>query len=60
MLRESTQFVKKERILLIKNKSCTISNLGTVSAFENSIVIKKSDPSDSVEFHKIWYNSAEF
>jgi hypothetical protein len=32
----------------------------TQPAFENLIVIKKSDPSDSVEFHKIWYNSAEF
>jgi hypothetical protein len=28
--------------------------------FQNSIVIKKSDPIDPVEFHKIQYNSAEF
>jgi hypothetical protein len=31
-----------------------------VAAFQNSIVTKKSDPSDLVEFHKIRYNSTEF
>jgi hypothetical protein len=30
------------------------------AAFQNSIVTKKSDPSNPVEFHKIRYNSVEF
>jgi hypothetical protein len=31
-----------------------------MAAFQNSIVIKKLDPSDPVEFRKIRYNSVEF
>jgi hypothetical protein len=30
------------------------------AAFQNLTVTKKSDPSDPVEFHKIWYNLVEF
>jgi hypothetical protein len=31
-----------------------------IVAFQNLIVIKISDPSDPVEFCKIWYNSIKF